>query len=175
MKLSRLSKTGLLGGSALLLVTLNLASALHFAFHIAMARLLGPAGYGAVAALLAILYVLNVFAESVQTVLARYTAHEPDPGRLHDLLRRGLRKGGRATLALAVLYLAAAIPLGRWLRIPFPLMALFGLSLVGVGLLPVLRGVLQGRKRFGALGINMIWEVLAKLVIGVGLVWAGTG
>jgi integrase len=60
----------------------------------AMARLLGLAGNGAVAALLAILYVLNVFAESVQTVLARYTAHEPDPGRLHDLRRRGLRKGG---------------------------------------------------------------------------------
>ncbi|MFL6193923.1 MAG: lipopolysaccharide biosynthesis protein [Thermoanaerobaculia bacterium] len=166
---------GLLGGSALLLVTLNLANALHFAFHIAMARLLGPAGYGALSALLAILYVLNVFAESVQTVLARYASREEAPGRLHDLLRRGLRKGGRATLAMAAVYLAAALPLGRWLRIPYGLMALFGLSLVGVGLLPVLRGVLQGRKRFGALGMNMIWEVLAKLVIGVGLVWAGAG
>jgi O-antigen/teichoic acid export membrane protein len=171
----RLSPSGLLGGSALLLVTLNLASALHFAFHIAMARLLGPAGYGAIAALLAILYVLNVFAESVATVLARYTAHEPDPGRLHDLLRRGLRKGGRATLALAALYLTAAVPLGRWLRIPYPLMALFGLSLVGVGLLPVHRGALQGWKRFGDLGLNMIWEVLAKLAIGIGLVWIGAG
>jgi O-antigen/teichoic acid export membrane protein len=170
----RLAPSGLLGGSALLLVTLNLASALHFVFHIAMARLLGPAGYGAVAALLAILYVLNVFAESVQTVLARYAAHEPDPARLHDLLRRGLRKGLKATLALAALYLVAAVPLGRWLRIPFPLMALFGLSLVGVGLLPVHRGALQGWKRFGGLGLNMIWEVLAKLAIGVGLVWAGT-
>jgi O-antigen/teichoic acid export membrane protein len=170
-----LSPSGLLGGSALLLVTLNLASALHFAFHIAMARLLGPAGYGAIAALLAILYVLNVFAESVQTVLARYTAHEPDPGRLHDLLRRGLRKGSRATLALAALYLTAAVPLGRWLRIPYPLMALFGLSLVGVGLLPVHRGALQGWKRFGDLGLNMIWEVLAKLAIGIGLVWIGAG
>jgi O-antigen/teichoic acid export membrane protein len=171
----RFSPSGLLGGSALLLITLNLASALHFAFHIAMARLLGPAGYGAIAALLAILYVLNVFAESVQTVLARYTAHEPDPGRLHDLLRRGLRKGGRATLALAALYLTAAVPLGRWLRIPYPLMALFGLSLVGVGLLPVHRGALQGWKRFGGLGLNMIWEVLAKLAIGIGLVWIGAG
>jgi O-antigen/teichoic acid export membrane protein len=166
---------GLLGGSALLLVTLNLASALHFAFHVAMARLLGPAGYGAVAALLAILYVLNVFAESVATVLARYAAHEPDPGRLHDLLRRGLRKGGRAALALAAVYLAAAVPLGRWLRIPYPLMALFSLSLVGVGLLPVHRGALQGWKRFGGLGMNMIWEVLAKLAIGIGLVWLGAG
>ncbi len=175
LKVSKLSPSGLLGGSALLLVTLNLASALHFAFHIAMARLLGPAGYGAIAALLAILYVLNVFAESVATVLARYTAHEPDPGRLHDLLRRGLRQGSRATLALAALYLTAAVPLGRWLRIPYPLMALFGLSLVGVGLLPVHRGALQGWKRFGDLGLNMIWEVLAKLAIGIGLVWIGAG
>ena len=171
----RFSPSGLLGGSALLLVMLNLASALHFVFHIAMARLLGPAGYGAVAALLAILYVLNVFAETVQTVLARYTAHEPDPGRLHDLLRRGLRKGGRAMLGLAAVYLLAALPLGRWLRIPYPLMALFGLSLVGVGLLPVHRGALQGWKRFGGLGMNMIWEVLAKLAIGIGLVWLGAG
>jgi O-antigen/teichoic acid export membrane protein len=172
-KPGRFAASGLLGGSAVLLITLNLASALHFAFHIAMARLLGPAGYGAIAALLAILYVLNVFAESVQTVIARYAAHEPDAARLHDLLRRGLRKGGAATLGLAVLYLAAAVPLGRWLRIPFPLMALFGLSLVGVGLLPVHRGALQGWKRFGGLAMNMIWEVLAKLGIGIGLVWAG--
>jgi O-antigen/teichoic acid export membrane protein len=172
-KPGRFAPSGLLGGSALLLVTLNLASALHFAFHIAMARLLGPAGYGVIAALLAILYVLNVFAESVQTVLARYAAHEPDPARLHDLLRRGLRKGGAATLALAALYLAAAVPLGHWLRIPFPLMALFALSLVGVGLLPVHRGALQGWKRFGGLGLNMIWEVAAKLAIGIGLVWFG--
>lgn len=173
--LGKTGSTGLLGGSALLLVTLNLANALHFVFHIAMARMLGPAGYGALAALLAILYVLNVFAESVQTVVARYASREPAPGRLHDLLRRALRKGGRATVAMLLLYLAAAVPLGRWLRIPYPLMALFALSLVGVGLLPIHRGALQGRKRFGGLGLNMIWEVLAKLGIGIGLVWAGAG
>lgn len=165
--------TGLLGGSVLLLVTLNVANALHFAFHIAMARMLGPAGYGALAALLAILYVLNVFAESVQTILARYASREPDPGRLHDLLRRALRKGGRATLAMTVVFLVAAVPLGRWLRIPYPLMALFSLSMIGVGLLPIHRGALQGWKRFRALGENMIWEVLAKLIVGVGLVWLG--
>lgn len=169
----RTGSTGLLGGSAVLLVTLNLANALHFVFHIAMARMLGPAGYGALAALLAILYVLNVFAESVQTVVARYASSESAPGRLHDLLRRALRKGGRATLALLVLYLAAAVPLGRWLRIPYPLMALFALSLVGVGLLPIHRGALQGRKRFAGLGLNMIGEVVVKLAVGIGLVWAG--
>ncbi len=173
MKSGRPLATGLLGGSALLLVTLNVANALHFGFHIAMARMLGPAGYGALSALLAILYVLNVFAESVQTILARYASQEPDPGRLHDLLRRALRKGGRATLAMLVLFLVIAFPLGIWLRIPYPLLALFSLSMIGVGLLPIHRGALQGWKRFRALGENMIWEVLAKLGIALGLVWAG--
>ncbi|MEA2604350.1 MAG: hypothetical protein QOF89_5342 [Acidobacteriota bacterium] len=173
MKAGRPLATGLLGGSALLLVTLNVANALHFGFHIAMARMLGPAGYGALSALLAILYVLNVFAESVQTILARYASREPDPGRLHDLLRRALRKGGRATLALLAIFLAAAVPLGIWLRLPYPLLALFSLSMIGVGLLPIHRGALQGWKRFRALGENMIWEVLAKLAVAVVLVWAG--
>src|SRR4029079_17516896 len=151
----------------------NVANALHFGFHIAMARMLGPAGYGALSALLAILCVLNVFAESVQTILARYASRELDPGRLHDLLRRALRKGGKATLALLAIFLVAAVPLGIWLRLPYPLLALFSLSMIGVGLLPIHRGALQGWKRFRALGENMIWEVLAKLGIGVALVWAG--
>ena len=109
-------------------------------------------------------------------MLARYTAHEPDPGRLHDLLRRGLRKGARATLALAALYLAAAVPLGRWLRIPYPLMALFGLSLVPAsGCCRCTGRSAPGVEALGGLGLNMIWEVLAKLAIGIGLVWIGFG
>ena len=165
--------SGLLGGSVLLLLTLNAANALHFVFHIAMARQLGAAAYGVVAALLAILYVMNVVAESIQTVVARYASHAPDPGRLHDLLSRAFAKGSRASLALLAAYLLAAVPLGRFLSIPYPLMALFALTIAGVVLLPIHRGALQGRKRFNGLGINMVLEVLVKLGVGIGLVWAG--
>ncbi len=163
----------LLGGSVLLLVTLNLANALHFGFHMGMARRLGPEGYGALASLLSILYVLNLVAESIQTVLARYTAKEPDPGRLHDLLARSLRKGWRLAFGMALLYLALATPSARWLRIPLPLFLAFGASLIGVCLLPVLRGALQGRRRFAALGFNMVLEGAVKL--GAGLALAGWG
>jgi len=160
----------LLGGSALLLVTLNLANALHFAFHMVMARRLGPEGYGALASLLAILYVLNVAAESIQTVLARYASKEPDPGRLHDLVRRALGKGWKLALGLALLDLVLALPAARLLRISPLLFVLFGSSLLGVCLLPVLRGALQGRRRFGALGLNMILEGVVKLAAGFALV-----
>jgi O-antigen/teichoic acid export membrane protein len=170
---ARSAAKGLIGGSALLLVTLNLANALHFAFHLLMARMLGPAGYGILAALLAILYVLNVVSESVQTVVARYTSPEPAPGRLKNLLRRALRKGEKASLGLLAVYLLAAMPLSRLLDIPYPLMALFTFSIVGVGLLPIHRGALQGMRRFGALGGNFLFEVVVKLGLGTLLVWAG--
>jgi O-antigen/teichoic acid export membrane protein len=163
-------RRALLGGSALLLVTLNIANALHFGFHMAMARALGAAGYSALASLLALLYVMNVGAESIQTVIARYTSREADRGRLHDLLRRGLRRGWRLTALSAVVYLAGAAPAARLLRVPLSLMLLFGGALLGVCVLPVLRGALQGRQRFAALGINMILEGALKLAAGIALV-----
>lgn len=164
-----------LGGGALLLVTLNLANALHFGFHMVMARKLGPEGYGALASLLAILYVLNVAAESIQTVLARYASRETDPGRLHDLVRRALGKGWKLAGGLLLLDLALAVPAARLLRIPVPLFLLFGSAVVGVCLLPVLRGTLQGARRFGALGANMILEGGVKLGAGFALVAWGLG
>jgi O-antigen/teichoic acid export membrane protein len=169
------SARGLLGGTALLLVTLNLANVLHFAFHFVMARLLGPAAYGVLAALIAMLYILNVAAESAQTVVARYASREPAPGRLHGLLRQGLRQGGRATLLLLALYLLAAVPLSRLLHIPYAVMALFAPSLVGVGLLPISRGMLQGTRRFAAFGVNALLEAVVKLGLGALLVWWGWG
>jgi len=164
---------GLLGGSALLLITVNVANALHFVFHLVMARMLGPAGYGVLAALLACLYVLNVIAESVQTVLARYAARAGSPGRVRSLLARSLRQAARATLPLLALWLLAAVALARLLRIPYPLSVLFSLSLAGVVLLPVNRGVLQGARRFGALGVNFVLEVGVKLGLGAAAVALG--
>lgn len=164
---------GLLGGSALLLLTVNLANALHFVFHLVMARMLGPAGYGVLAALLACLYVLNVIAESVQTVLARYASRAGSAGRVHTLLARSLRRAARATLPLLGVWLLAAVALAHWLHIPYPLSALFSLALAGVVLLPVNRGVLQGTRRFGALGINFVLEVGVKLGLGMAAVALG--
>ena len=165
----------LVGGSALLLVGTNLANALHLVYHTAMARALGPAAYGVVAALFGLLGLGVVVSESVQTVAARYSQGEPAPARLHDLLRRALGRGVLASGLALVAYLALSAPAAHWLGIRYPLLAFFGLSLAGLVLLPIPRGVMMGKKRFGSLSLNLVLEAAVKLAVGAALVWWGAG
>jgi len=64
-------------------------------------------------------------------------------GGLGDVLEA---LAGSISGAFTTVFLAAAVPLGRWLRIPYPLMALFSLSMIGVGLLPIGRPTCAGVK-----------------------------
>ncbi len=60
--------------AALLLVALALLNGSNFVLHVVLSRLLGPAEYGALAALLAVLMVLSVPFGVVQTVVATRAA-----------------------------------------------------------------------------------------------------
>ena len=166
---------GLLGGSAVLLVATNLANVLHFAFHLAMARLLGPADYGLLAALFAALYVFAVFAEAVQTVVARQTARAASLAEVRALVRGGLPAVARVALLLLGLYAAASLPLAAILRVPLSVLAVFALAAEASVLVCVARGAALGLRRFGAFGGNLLFEASVKLGCGVAAVWAGWG
>jgi O-antigen/teichoic acid export membrane protein len=165
----------LLGGSAVLLVTANVANVGHFAFHVVMARMLGPAGYSALAAMIALVSVGYVLTEAAQTVMARYTALARGLGEVRSLVAGGLRHGGRVAAALAAAYLLLAIALAPLLRVPYSVMALFALSFASLPLIPVTRGALLGLHRFGGFGFAMLAEVAVKLGIGVAAVKVGWG
>lgn len=163
----------LLGGSAVLLVTANVANALHFAFHVLMARMLGPAGYGALAALMALLYVGYVLTEAMQTVMARYTARAASAGEVRTLVERAWRRGLRGAAAIAAGYLVLTPAVAPMLRLPLPLMATFALAFATLPLIPVTRGTLLGLSRFGGFGASMLAEVAVKLGLGALAVWIG--
>jgi hypothetical protein len=74
---------------------------------------------------------------------------------------------------LSVLYLIVAIPLSHVLEIPYLLISLNGLMIFGSFYMPINRGLLQGKKRFLALGGNMALESVAKLAISLVLVVVG--
>jgi O-antigen/teichoic acid export membrane protein len=163
----------LLGGSAVLMIAANVANALHFAFHVLMARLLGPAGYGALAALIALLYVGYVLTEAMQTVMARYTARAGSPGEVRTLVERALRQGLRGAAVITGAYLLLAIGLAPLLRLPYALMAVFALAFVTLPLIPVTRGTLLGLNLFGGYGMSMLAEVVVKLGLGALAAWIG--
>lgn len=164
-----------LGGSALLLAATNAANGLHFAFHLSMARLLGPADYGLLAALFAALYAFTVVGETVQTVVARHAARATSLGEMRARLAADAPRAARLLLALAGLWAAASLPLAAILRAPFSVLALFGVAVAATVLLCVTRGALLGLRRFGGYSATLLLEAIAKLGGGLAAVWLGWG
>ena len=64
-----------------LLVSLGIMSASNYAFHLIVSRSLGPGEYGALSSLLAVLLVMSVPLNTLQTVVAKRTAELRGAGR----------------------------------------------------------------------------------------------
>lgn len=164
---------GIVKGSITLLIAFNIYNALNFFFHFAMVRMMSVAEYGILASLFSVIYILAVFTESIQTVITKYTANESDNGKLKNILRKSFRKSIFAAILLFVVYIFIAIPLSSLMKIDYKLMILNGSMIILAFLSPITRGILQGKKKFNALGFNMIIESVSKFVIALVLVFIG--
>jgi O-antigen/teichoic acid export membrane protein len=140
-----------------------------------MARLLSIEEYGILAAIFSIVYILSIFSESIQTVVARYTSNEKRNGKIKNILNRALKKSWTFGVLVLIVYLIVSIALAFLLKIKYSILALNGLMILSAFMLPVTRGVLQGRAMFSKLGANMILEALLKLAFGIALVIIGFG
>jgi len=161
-----------LGRDALVLaVGMAVANAGNYGFNLAMAFLLGPEAYGALAALLALVLVGSVPGLALQAVVARRTALAGGP------VWPGARwLAGRAGLGLALLTVAAGPGLVLFLHLDSAVPVLWlVLALAPTPLLFAVQGLLQGRERFGALAAVMVAGAAVKLAIGLVLVVAGLG
>ncbi|MBU1103982.1 MAG: oligosaccharide flippase family protein [Nanoarchaeota archaeon] len=138
-----------------------------------MARLLSISDYGILLTLFSIIYLLAVFSESIQLVIVKYSSRENDGGKLKNLLMRSLKKSFFVSLFLFALYLVLAVPFSYLLKIEYPLMALNGVIIITLFLSPVSRGILQGKKRFKDLGVNMLIEAIIKLALALAFVYIG--
>ncbi len=163
----------LIKGSFILLVVFNIYAFLNFIFQSSMARLLSVADYGVLAALFYLVYILSIFAESIQNVLAKTSSIEKDNGHLKNILKRSFKKIYTLTILFFLVYLILAVPLYFFKEISYSLLALNGLFIFTSLFLPITRGIMQGRKKFTSLGINLIIEASVKLLLSIALVWIG--
>src|SRR3989338_3043640 len=138
-----------------------------------MARMLSIVDYGIFATLFSMIYMLAVFTESIQTIMTKYSSREDDKGRLKNIMKKALKKSGFVSLGLFITYLILAVPLSFLLRINYFLLFLTGIFIFSAFLSPITRGVMQGRKKFLALGTNMVLESGLKLLLAVALVFLG--
>jgi O-antigen/teichoic acid export membrane protein len=167
-----------LGRAALLVVPALFAGNLvSYLFTVVVARQLGPAAYGALGGLLAIVIALAVPGMALQLVVARNVAVCRRDGVAAESLQAAvIRLGLRAGVALAVPALAAAPLLSGYLHLGSPgPPAWLAVNLAVLPLLFAVSGLLQGRERFGVLTAVLLLVAAGKLPLGVALVAAGYG
>jgi O-antigen/teichoic acid export membrane protein len=150
------------------------ANALNYAFNLVMSRLLGPADYGALGALLALVLVGTVPGVALQAVVARHTTLAGEAvGRLWSRVLVAVVAVGAA---LGLLTVAASPAVAAFLHLPSLGPSLWlAAALLPLPLLSAVQGMLQGREWFGALAAVLLVSAAGRLAVGVGLVEGGLG
>ena len=85
-------------GIIILFITINIFNFLNFVFHFSTARLLGPADYGVLAVLMAIVNIYGVPAEAIQNMITKYSSKfnsKKEYGKIKFLMGKSLRKSLR--------------------------------------------------------------------------------
>ncbi len=142
-----------------------------YGFTIASAHILGPTDYGALAAWMNLLLVVNVGSLGLQATAARrLSSGEHD---LDDVEPHLVRLTLVGSVALGVVLLVLTPVINVTLQLDDLLMAaLLGVSSVPLTLVGGLTGILQGERRWGALSAVQICIGVPRLFVGVGLmVW----
>jgi O-antigen/teichoic acid export membrane protein len=148
----------------------------NFAFNSVAARLLGPADYGNLAAVIALLYGASPILNSVQTVASRVTTKLEEDGewsRIRSLMRfYGIRLAFASLLFAALIALFSG-PVSRFLRVSSPVpIAMMGVALMIAVPVNLQRGVLQGTMRFRRFAMSLVTEATVKLAVAIVLlVW----
>jgi O-antigen/teichoic acid export membrane protein len=156
-----------------------LASVTNYGSNIIFSRLLSPASYGDLTALIAFSVIAAVPTGAAQTIIAERIAvllSEGNQDRVRYLIRHAAAHIGMIALILGLIY-ALCIPVLRQalsLQAIGPAVALVPLLILSF-LIPVAYGVLQGMERFVALGAMMLAVALSRIVIGVPWTLLGGG
>ncbi len=156
-----------------------LASITNYGSNVIFSRLLSPASYGDLTALIALSVIAAVPTGAAQTIVAERTAVLLANGE-HDRARYMIRHAVAHVCTIALLFgllYVACIPLIK---------PLLGLQAIGPAIalaplltfslfLPVAYGVLQGMERFIALGAVMLVVAGSRVLFGVPWTLAGGG
>ncbi len=167
---NKIKNDELLKGSFILFIMINVFNLLNQVFHLVMARLLGPVDYGTLAVLFSLIYIFSIPSEAIQNIVTSYVSRlnmKKENGKIRFFLFKSFKKSAKISIFLFILFIPVAFVLSYFLKIDYFLFLITGLSIFLFFYIPLLRGVMQGQKKFSSLGFNMIIEGTIKVVFGV--------
>ncbi len=170
------SQARVLGGSFIMLAGSALVSVLNFAYNVAVARMLGPDGFGDAAVAITLLMFVSALTLSFQLVCAKLVARSGTLAEKAAVYRRLRRRAWMVGLSLGAGLALASGVVAHYLNMPEASMVLVlaaGFALyVPVG---ARRGGMQGMCAFRRLAGSYVLEAVVKFAAAVLLVRMGLG
>jgi O-antigen/teichoic acid export membrane protein len=165
-----------LSGSFVLLSASGLATTINFAYNIAIARYLGPTGFGQASAVYTLLILLLTVTLSFQIVSAKAVAQQSSSEGKFEVHRSFHRSSWICGITVALLLLFFQKAIADFLNLPSPILIV--LLAIGAAFYVPLgsqRGYLQGAYGFRRLAINIVLEALVRLCGSLLLIRLGFG
>lgn len=148
----------------------------NFTFHAIISRMLGPAGYGELSALLNLTVVLAVPLGALEAAVTRSVAARCANGEPLGMRRLSVQAGTGGALVFG-LWVAVSPLVGGFLHLATPLpLLVIGAWVVPAGVGAVWQGLLIGQRRFRPVATaQVLGSGVARLAVGAALVGVGLG
>ncbi len=159
-------------GTGVIAVAMAVTNLATYGFTILAARGLGPREYGALAALMGVLLVVNVASLGLQATAARRVAAAA-PDEVHGIEPDILAATYKSAVGIGVVCLLAVPVIDLVLRLDsWPTAALVAASGVPLTIMGGQAGILQGERRWLPLALVYVGMGLGRLVFGLGFLVA---
>jgi O-antigen/teichoic acid export membrane protein len=161
---SKTLQARVLSASFVLLSASGLATAINFAYNIAIARFLGPTAFGHATAVYTLLVLISAVTLSFQIISAKVVAQQSSLEGKSAVYRGFHRSAWACGIIFALFLLLFQKGIADYLRLPGPILLV--LLAIGVAFyvpLGTRRGYIQGAYGFHRLGTNLVLEGLVRL------------
>jgi len=172
-KLKNLTKHPLFSGSAIMFVGNMGANVINYAYHLIMGRLLGPIGYGILASLYSILYLVSIIPSSASVSIVKFisSAKDNELFSVYETIRKFIFK---LAIVLALLVIVISPAISKFLHIDNIIPVLLIAPILFFALITLVnQSTLQGLLKFSGFVIPVLISSLSKLLIGVALILIG--
>jgi len=161
-------------GSFVMIAGTTLANVVAYLYHLVFGRLLGPGGYGELAALLSLFTIVITLFSFLSLVVVKFVSSEDEGGikRFYAWIKQKLFLFG---LVILVILLLLTPLFERFLHLDFTLLLFIPFIVFFEIVVIVVRAFLQGLLRFFQLVVVSNIELLSRLLFGVLLVAVGMG
>lgn len=164
----------LFAGSFIMIFGSNAVSFLNYLYHVAMVRMLGPANYGELAAIISLIGLLGIIPGSLNLVIIKYVSSAKDDSEISALINWLKTKIFAGSLIFSFLILITSPLISSFLNIN-TLLYLFLVAITFFFSTQSLfnRSILQGLIKFKEMVMSMLAENGIKIVLSIFLVYLG--